>query len=106
MEVWDWFGEMRSTGVDQALAQQLALSILWIGYAIMLMAVGMVRRSAAVRWQSLVLLGFAVAKVFLWDLSFLTRFYRIVSFLVLGLVLMLVSFLYQRRAASNSGDNS
>ncbi len=44
------------------------------------------------RWSSLV-------KVFNFDLSLLARFHRIVSFFVLGLVLLLVSFSYQRRPA-------
>ena len=101
MEVWDSFGRMPASGIDRDLAQQLALSILWIVYASVLLAVGILRKEAAARWQALVLLGFAVAKVFLFDLSFLTRFYRIVSFFVLGLVLMLISFLYQRRSPSN-----
>jgi uncharacterized membrane protein len=39
-----------------------------------------------------------VGKVFLHDLSSLERFYRILSFLVLGILLLVVSFLYQRRA--------
>jgi uncharacterized membrane protein len=42
--------------------------------------------------------------VFFFDLSFLTRFYRIVSFFVLGLVLLLVSFFYQRRSTAVTGD--
>jgi len=45
------------------------------------------------------LLGVTVVMVFVFDLSFLTRFYRIVSFFVLGLVLLLVSFFYQRTRA-------
>lgn len=97
MDVWDLFGRT-SVGIDRGLAQQLALSILWIGYALALIVGGMFAKSAATRWQGLGLLWVAIAKVFFFDLSFLTRFYRIVSFLVLGLVLLLVSFYYQRRA--------
>jgi uncharacterized membrane protein len=40
-----------------------------------------------------------VMKVFLYDSSYLERFYRILSFLILGVVLLVVSFLYQRRAS-------
>lgn len=58
---------------------------------------GMVRKSAAVRWQGLALLCLAIGKAFFFDLSFLTTFYRIVSFFVLGLVLLAVSFFYQKR---------
>jgi uncharacterized membrane protein len=96
MEVWDLFGRT-SMGIDRVLAQELALSVLWIGYALALIAGGMAAKSAATRWQGLGLLGVAIGKVFFFDLSFLTRFYRIVSFFVLGLVLLLVSFYYQRR---------
>ena len=37
-----------------------------------------------------------VAKVFLYDLSTLTGLYRVLSFLGLGVSLILVSLLYQR----------
>jgi uncharacterized membrane protein len=50
-------------------------------------------------WQALSLFGLVVIKVFIYDSSFLERFYRIVSFLILGLVLLVVSFLYQRKVA-------
>jgi uncharacterized membrane protein len=40
-----------------------------------------------------------VVKVFFYDSSYLERFYRIISFFILGLVLLVVSFLYQRKVA-------
>jgi uncharacterized membrane protein len=98
-DVWDAFGRMPSLGIDGGLAQQLALSVLWLFYSLALMVPGAMRKSPALRWQALALLGVTVVKVFILDLSFLTRFYRIVSFFVLGLVLLLVSFFYQRRRA-------
>ncbi len=49
------------------------------------------------------MLGVAVVKVFLFDLSFLARVYRILSFFALGLVALIVSFLYQRKL---SGDRT
>ncbi len=64
-----------------------------------LIALGVKRESALLRWQALVLFGLVVVKVFIYDSSFLERFYRIVSFAILGLVLLVVSFLYQRRVA-------
>jgi uncharacterized membrane protein len=105
LEVWDLYGRT-SLAMDRALAQQLALSVLWVVYALALMLGGVKWKSAALRWQALVLLGVAIAKVFFFDLSFLTRFYRIVSFFVLGLVLLLVSFFYQRRSTAGGGDKS
>jgi uncharacterized membrane protein len=98
MDVWDLFGRMPSLGIDRERAQQLALSLLWVGYALALLVWGAIRQSAPLRWQGLALLGLAIGKAFFFDLSFLTTFYRIVSFFVLGLVLLAVSFYYQKRS--------
>jgi uncharacterized membrane protein len=98
-DVWELFGRMPSLEIDRSLAQQLALSVIWLVYSLALMVPGAMRKSAMLRWQALALLGVTVVKVFVFDLSFLTRFYRIVSFFVLGLVLLLVSFFYQKRRA-------
>lgn len=96
-DVWDWFGRIPSLGIDRARPQEMALSVLWVAYGLALLVAGLVRKSAAVRWQGLALLCVAIGKVFFFDLSFLTTFYRIVSFFVLGLVLLAVSFFYQKR---------
>jgi len=61
---------------------------------------GVREESASLRWQALALFGIAVTKVFLYDSSFLERFYRILSFFILGLVLLVVSFLYQRKLSN------
>jgi uncharacterized membrane protein len=98
-DVWELYGRMPSLDIDRGLAQQLALSVLWLLYSLALLVPGAMRKSAILRWQALALLGVVVVKVFVFDLSFLTRFYRIVSFFVLGLVLLLVSFFYQKRRA-------
>ncbi len=99
LELWDYFGRQTGLGIDSRLAQHLALSLLWTAYASVLIALGIQRKSALLRWQALALFGMVVIKVFIYDSSFLERFYRIVSFLMLGLVLLVVSFLYQRKIA-------
>ena len=97
LEIWGSIGRMQSLEIDRALAQELALSSLWLVYAIGLMAAGVVKKWPALRWQALILMAVVIGKVFFVDLSFLDRFYRIVSFLLLGLALMMISFYYQRR---------
>jgi uncharacterized membrane protein len=99
LELWDHFGSHAGLGIDSGLAQHLALSLLWTAYASGLIALGVKRESPLLRWQALVLFGLVVVKVFIYDSSFLERFYRIVSFAILGLVLLVVSFLYQRKVA-------
>jgi len=101
-EFWEHFGKT-NTGFDAALAQHLSLSILWTAYASALLFLGVQNKSALLRWQSLVLFGLVVGKVFLYDLSFLERAYRILSFFVLGAVLLAVSFIYTRKPARERG---
>jgi len=96
LEFWDYLGRV-SASPNHALAQHLAISILWTCYAAALIAFGLLRQSALLRWQALVLLGVVVGKVFLYDLASLDRAYRILSFFILGSVLLAVSFLYTRK---------
>jgi uncharacterized membrane protein len=60
------------------------------------MVVGFWRASAFVRWQALIVIGFTIGKVFIYDTSQLDRIYRIISFVALGVLLLAVSFAYQR----------
>jgi uncharacterized membrane protein len=78
------------------IARDFTYSALWMAYGAMLMIVGFWRRSAFVRWQALVLIAFTIGKVFLYDVSELDRGYRILSFIVLGALLLAISFVYQR----------
>ena len=47
--------------------------------------------------MGLALLSLTTLKVFIWDLSSLDRIYRIISFIMLGAILLVVSYFYQRR---------
>ena len=84
--------EMRSIEI----ARDFTYSALWMGYGAMLMIIGFLRKSAFVRWQALILIAATTAKVFIYDTSQLDRVYRILSFIVLGILLLAVSFAYQR----------
>ena len=87
------------------IARDFTYSTLWMAYGAMLMLIGFWRRSAFVRWQALVLIAFTIGKVFLYDVSELDRGYRIVSFIVLGALLLAISFVYQRDWLRLSGKN-
>jgi uncharacterized membrane protein len=77
-------------------AIHLSLSSVWIVYGIIVMILGFLRRSRPMRIGSIILLGVSILKVFLYDLRFLEQPYRIVSFIALGVILLLASYLYQR----------
>jgi uncharacterized membrane protein len=78
------------------IERDFTYSALWMAYGAMLMVVGFLRRSAFVRWQALLLIALTIGKVFVYDVSQLDRGYRIVSFIVLGGLLLAISFVYQR----------
>jgi len=78
------------------IARGFTYSALWMAYGAMLMIVGFLRNSALVRWQALVLIAATIVKVFVYDVSELDRVYRILSFVVLGVLLLAISFAYQR----------
>lgn len=84
-------------------AAQLGLSASWVLYAAAAIGIGFRRDSMAVRWGGVALLLLAVAKVYLFDLSFLALGYRVLSFLILALVLLGVSYLYQQRGVREVG---
>lgn len=75
---------------------QLTLSMVWILYSLALMAAGIWRRKQGARLMAFGLFGLTILKLFLFDLSFLETPYRIVSFIVLGLILIGVSYVYSR----------
>lgn len=100
VEVHDFFrfraaGQMLGWG-DNHYAYQLSLSVLWAVYASVLTGVGILKRLRGARMLGILLLGATILKVFLVDLSALETFYRIISFVVLGLLLLSVSYGYNR----------
>jgi uncharacterized membrane protein len=78
------------------IARGFTYSALFMAYGAMLMVIGFLRNSAFVRWQALVLIAATIIKVFVYDVSQLDRVYRILSFGVLGILLLAISFAYQR----------
>lgn len=76
--------------------KQLSLSGIWLAFSIGLMVFGIWRRTRMLRLLAIVLFGFTILKVFIYDLSFLETLYRIFSFVALGLILLAVSYLYQK----------
>ena len=78
------------------IERDFTYSALWMVYGAMLMIIGFLRSSSFVRWQALVLIAATIVKVFVYDVSELDRGYRIVSFIVLGALLLAISFVYQR----------
>ena len=75
------------------------LTLLWALYALALLLAGLRWTVRGLRYAGLALFAVVVGKVFLVDLDGLESIYRIVAFLVLGVVLFLAALLYLRNRA-------
>lgn len=80
---WRWMGQM-------------ALSALWAVYAVLVLAVGFIRRSAAIRWTALLLFAVTTGKVLIVDMAGLREFYRILAFFIVAILLGAAAWAYQR----------
>ncbi len=79
-----------------SLARDLSISGFWMLYAVALLTLGFWLERPPVRWAGLAMALIAAGKVFAYDLAALSRLYRIGSFVALALVLLALSFRYQR----------
>ena len=87
-----------STGAGPfALDSQLLTSALWASYSAALCLIGWFALSPFLRWMGVGLLLLTATKVFLIDPVSLSPVSRIVSFLLLAVFLLLLSYLFQTR---------
>lgn len=71
-------------------------SALFMLYGAGLMWLGFARKSVLLRWQAIVLIAVTVVKVFVFDAWALEHGWRVLSFIILGVILLGVSYAYQR----------
>ena len=83
---------------DAGLAEQVALSVTWALYAVGLVFTGIRRRFAPARYLAIVLFAVVIVKVLVNDIAGLDRLYRMLSVLGVGVLLVLASYLYQKRS--------
>ena len=95
-EIGDYWHRRRAES-QARLSEELMRSLSWGAYGSALVVVGMWRSLVSIRWIGIAVIGLTVLKVFFVDLSELGGIYRVIGFLVLGVLLVAVSYLYQRR---------
>jgi uncharacterized membrane protein len=66
----------------------------------------MVRGYPPLRYIGIAIIGATSFKVFFYDLWQLGGIYRVVGFIAFGVLLVLVSYLYQKRRVTNQTDQS
>ena len=84
-----------SSRAAYSVAVKSVYPVVWGILALILMVVGMKFKLKALRVSSLVLFSITILKLFLYDLKGNTTG-KVVSFIMLGVILLLISFLYQK----------
>ncbi len=75
---------------------KLGLSILFGVYALLLIALGIWKKKLHLRIGAIVLFGLTLLKLFFYDLSSLNTISKTIVFVVLGILLLIISFLYTK----------
>ncbi len=78
------------------LAQNFSLSFIWLVYSIVLIAIGIISKYRPMRVSALAFLWVIVFKVFLFDTWRLAELYRIASYISLGVILLVIGYIYLR----------
>ncbi len=88
------------------LAAELGVSAWWLVFAAALVGFGFRRNHKPARIAGLGVAGLAVVKVLMFDLSSLDALYRVGSVFILGLVFLLLAYLYHRQARGETRESA
>ena len=90
-ELINWMELAHSTQSDK-----LGLSILWGVYALLMVGLGIWKRQQHLRIAGMVLFGITLIKLFFYDIAHLDTISKTVVLVSLGVLLLLISFLYNK----------
>ena len=81
---------------DSTQSNKLGLSILWGVYSLLLIALGIWKKKKYLRIGAIALFGVTLIKLFFYDISHLSTIAKTIVFVSLGLLLLIISFLYNK----------
>lgn len=90
-ELINWMDIAESTQ-----SYKLGLSILWGFYSLFLIALGIWKKKKHLRIGAIALFGVTLIKLFFYDISHLDTIAKTIVFVSLGLLLLIISFLYNK----------
>jgi uncharacterized membrane protein len=99
--------QRRVSDADSARVLQekasVGISILWALIGVLSLAIGVWRRVLGLRMFGLGVLALAIVKVFVVDLASVDTSRKFLSFIILGVLLLVSSFVYQKLGRENGG---
>lgn len=79
---------------------KLGLSILWGIYSLLLIILGIWKKKQYLRIGAIILFGITLIKLFLYDIAHLNTISKTIVFVSLGVLLLIISFLYNKYKSS------
>jgi hypothetical protein len=99
LEIADYFtpaGHRLTLDFSGNFARDMSYTIAWALFALTLLGAGIAKRQRAVRFAAIALLVVTLLKLFFYDLDELEQLYRVGALMVVAVVAIAASFLYQR----------
>jgi len=75
---------------------KLGITILWGVYSLAMIALGIWKKNKDLRISAIVLFGVTLAKLFLYDIASLNTISKTIVLVMLGILLLIISFLYNK----------
>lgn len=75
---------------------KLGLSILWGGYALMLIIIGLKNKVKLLRILAIVLFSVTILKLFIYDMADMSTIAKTIVMIILGVLMLIASFLYNK----------
>ncbi|WP_127846580.1 DUF2339 domain-containing protein [Psychroflexus aestuariivivens] len=82
--------------VEAKQSYKLGLSILWGAYSLLLIVMGIWKKKKHLRIGAISLFGITLIKLFFYDISHLDTIAKTIVFVSLGVLLLIISFLYNK----------
>lgn len=81
---------------DFSQSYKLGLSVLWGVYSLVLISLGIWKNKQHLRIGAIILFGITLIKLFFYDISHLDTIAKTIVFVSLGILLLIISFLYNK----------
>lgn len=75
---------------------KIGYPILWGGLSFVFLIIGIKKQNKNLRIIALSLLGLTIAKLFLFDIKNVSETGKIIAFILLGVLILIISFVYQK----------
>jgi len=95
-EIYTWAAALLSFILILLEFNDFWVSIGWAFFAFLILILGFILEAKAMRLQAIIIFGITLLKVFLYDTWGLPTPYKVASYMILGVILLSVSFIYSK----------